>query len=79
MEHITLLNIPIGSVARVQNLLAEGSLRRRLLDIGLTPGSRVTCLFASPAGDPRAYFVRGATIALRSEEAEQVEVICTSE
>lgn len=34
-------------------------MRRRLLDIGLIPGTRVTCTAVSPAGDPAAYLIRG--------------------
>ena len=67
-------HIPIGKTARVSALHAEGSIRHRLLDIGLTRNAKVTCLFQSPSGDPRAYLIRGAIIALRSEEAEKIEV-----
>ena len=44
-------------------------MRRRLLDIGLIPGTRVTCTAVSPAGDPAAYLIRGAVIALRGRDA----------
>ena len=47
----------------------QGALRRRLLDIGLIPGTRVTCTAVSPAGDPAAYLIRGAVIALRGRDA----------
>lgn len=46
----------------------------RLLDLGLTEGTRVCCLLKSPAGDPKAYYIRGALIALRSEDAAFVFV-----
>ena len=48
---------------------AEPAMRRRLLDIGLIPGTRVTCTAVSPAGDPAAYLIRGAVIALRGRDA----------
>ncbi len=71
---MNLHNIPVGSTAYIKKLHTDTGLRRRLLDIGLTQGAKVTCLYTSPSGDPRAYLIRGAVIALRSEEASQIEV-----
>ena len=59
---------------RVSRLLSSGSMRRRLLDIGLIEGTDVECLQRSPAGDPVAYLIRGAVIALRAEDASQILV-----
>lgn len=42
--------------------------------MGLTEGAKATCLYESPAGDPKAYLIRGAVVALRSAEAQQVEI-----
>lgn len=63
-----------GQQATVETLLATDSMRRRLLDIGLVAGTKVTCLQKSPAGDPVAYLIRGAVIAIRSEDAERILV-----
>lgn len=71
MRH-TLDEIPAGGVAVVEALSAEGEKRRRLLDLGFTPGARLTCLFASPFSDPRAYRVRDAIIALRNADAKEI-------
>lgn len=49
-------------------------MRRRLLDMGLIEGTRISCLQKSPAGDPVAYLIRGAVIALRSEDSSQILV-----
>lgn len=71
---MNLHNAPIGSTIYIEKIHTVVGLHRRLLDIGLTPGAKVTCLYASPSGDPRAYLVRDAVIALRSEEANQIEI-----
>ena len=71
---VALCKIPEGKTARVCSLLSTGSMRRRLQDIGLTPGTRVECLQKSPAGDPIAYLIRGAVIALRSEDSQKILV-----
>ncbi|MCD8375689.1 MAG: ferrous iron transport protein A [Oscillospiraceae bacterium] len=61
-----------GESAYVIELGNEASMRRRLADLGLVPGTRVTCLYRSPAGDPAAYLIRGAVIALRRRDAGRV-------
>ena len=70
----TLNTIPEGGKVRVSRLLSSGSMRRRLLDIGLIEGTDVECLQRSRAGDPVAYLIRGAVIALRAEDASQILV-----
>jgi ferrous iron transport protein A len=44
------------------------------LDLGLVPGTRVKTLRVSPLGDPKAYLIRGAVIALRAEEADLIAI-----
>ena len=63
-----------GQRACVTELLAQEGMRRRLLDLGLTPGTSVECELKSPSGDPAAYRIRGALIALRCRDAALVLV-----
>lgn len=63
-----------GEKAVVKSLLAHGSMRRRLLDIGLVEGTQVECVGISPLGDPAAYLIRGAVIAIRSADSRDVIV-----
>lgn len=70
----TLASLPRGSRAIVTGVLADGITRRRLMDLGLVPGTRVEMIRRSPVGDPTAFNVRGAVIALRKEVAGQVLV-----
>lgn len=69
-----LCDISPGNIAVVSDMYAEGSIRRRLRDIGLVEGTAVECLMKSPLGDPTAYLVKGAIIALRQEDAASVAV-----
>lgn len=74
-EKIIPLNLlPTGSSGRVKELRSLDGMRRRLLDLGLINGTVVESLRRSPFGDPTAYQIRGAVIALRSEEASHVFV-----
>ncbi len=74
MKKMPLNCVAEGQTVRVDELLATGSLRRRLLDIGLVEGTDVSCLQRSPAGDPVAYLIRGAVIAIRSEDSANILV-----
>lgn len=71
---ISLDKLPLGSFGKVKKLIAEGISRRRMLDLGLIYDTTVESLRKSPAGDPTAYEIRGAVIALRSEEASKILV-----
>lgn len=71
---LTLNAVPEGKIVHVKELLASGSMRRRLQDIGLIEGTKVECLQKSPSGDPVAYLIRGAVIALRSETSAEIVI-----
>ena len=63
-----------GDTATVKEITTEGDMRRRLLDIGLTPGTRVECIGKSPGGDPKAFLIRGAVIAIRNEDCSGIRL-----
>ena len=70
----TLKELCPGQQAVVSGLLSTGGMRRRLLDMGLIRNTVVECLGRSPGGDPTAFLVRGAVIAIRSEDCENILV-----
>jgi len=69
-----LTDLKIGETARVNKLELTGSMRRRVQDIGLIEGTEVECVLKSPGGDPIAYQIRGAIIALRNEDSLNILV-----
>ncbi|SCX91016.1 FeoA family protein [Alkaliphilus peptidifermentans] len=71
---VPLHQLPIGAFGKVKKLSSQGNVRRRMLDLGLITDTRVESLRKSPSGDPTAYEIRGAVIALRSEEASKILV-----
>ena len=77
MEERTLASLREGEWARVIRLDTEQTMSRRLMDLGMIGGTRVQCIQKSPFGDPAAYGVRGAVIALRGKDAALVRVIGT--
>ena len=73
-QFIPLNILPLGKKAKVKALTSDGTIRRRMLDLGLIFDTVVEALQKSPSGDPVAYHIRGAVIALRSEEASKILV-----
>ncbi len=69
-----LCDIQPGQTAQIQNLHASGSIRRRLQDIGCLENTLVKCLGRSPLGDPSAFLIRGAVIAIRKNDSKEILV-----
>lgn len=72
----TLLDLEHGETARVTGIspACQGSQRRRLLDLGVVRGTEIESSLDSASGDPVAYLIRGALIALRREQAAWIRV-----
>ncbi|ADY57176.1 FeoA family protein [Syntrophobotulus glycolicus DSM 8271] len=73
-DQTTLAKVQVGFACTVAALRLDGLLRRRIMDMGIIPGTTVECIRKGPAGDPTAYSVRGTTIALRKEDAAKINV-----
>jgi DtxR family Mn-dependent transcriptional regulator len=75
-EATSLADLNKGVVAEVVEIdhACRGFSRRRLMDLGLTPGAKVSVILDNTFGDPRAYRIRDTTIALRSEQARWIWV-----
>ncbi len=71
-EQRCLNDISPGQTAVIDALNTTGSMRRRLLDIGLVENTVVECIGRSPCGDPTAYLIRGAVIAIRSDDCKDI-------
>lgn len=71
-----LSNLAAGEAGQVIEISrsCRGSERRRFLDLGILPGILITAEFTSPSGDPTAYRIRDALIALRREQAEHIRI-----
>lgn len=69
---VTLNKVSIGEIVKIKEINTLGTMRRRLQDIGMIEGTPVECLHRSPSGDPTAYLIRGAVIAIRAEDSEKI-------
>ena len=66
--------IHIGQTGKVTNVTAETKLRRRLLDMGVTPGATIYLRKKAPLGDPIEITIRGYELTLRKTEADCIEL-----
>lgn len=73
-EYIPLSELPLGGKCKVMEINLEGNIRRRMLDLGLVNGTIVEAIQKGPFGEPVAYLIRGAVIAIRSEVASMILV-----
>lgn len=71
----TLNNININDTVTVFSIKDKCNIKRRLLDIGLIPGTKIKLLYISPFRDPKAYLIRNTIIAIRDNDAKEIEVI----
>lgn len=71
---MTLKDANIGQTVTVLRLKGEGALRRRIMDMGITKGVKITIRKVAPLGDPLELTVRGYELSLRKADAELIEV-----
>jgi len=71
---MVLAEIVVGQVVVVERIGGRGSFRRRLLELGLVPGTRVELVSVAPLGDPLEFLVRGSSLSIRRADAAGVQV-----
>jgi len=71
---MTLDQLPLGQSAKVTKLTGAPAVRRRLMEMGITPAATIQAIRWAPLGDPLDIKIRGYHLSLRREEASAVEV-----
>ena len=71
---MTLNELDLNEIGYIKNINCANSVKRRLLDLGLTPGTKIVPLFISPSGDPTAFEFRGTVIAIRKEDTMLIDL-----
>jgi len=71
---MTLKDLGIGKSGIVETVGGEKVLRRRLLEMGITPGTAITVKKAAPMGDPVELFLRGYVLSLRLDDAQKITI-----
>lgn len=71
---MTLDMLKIGGTGKIRTVGGEGALRRRLLDMGLTPGTIIFVRKAAPMGDPIELHLGGYALTIRKEDAQKISI-----
>lgn len=71
---MNLNELPLNTVGIIDELNCNGNIRRRLLDLGLVKGTKITPVFKSPSGDPTAFEIRKTLIALRKDDSQLINL-----
>ncbi len=71
---MTLAQLKIGSSAIITDVGGDSALRRRLLDMGLTPKTKVMVRKVAPLGDPIELYLRGYELTLRKDDAANIQI-----
>lgn len=74
MNGFTLRDLKVGQSCVVTGVYNKGIMRRRMMDIGIVPGTVIDCVLSSPSGNPMAYRIKNSLIALRNSDALEVGV-----
>ena len=69
-----LREVPVGGKAKVIRIHGEGTVKRRIMDMGITRGVEIFVRKVAPLGDPIEITVRGYELSLRKADAESIEV-----
>lgn len=71
---ITLNELPLNQNGYIEKIELNGNMQRRLLDLGFIKGAKIKPVLISPSKDPRAFEIKGSTIAIRKENAKYILV-----
>lgn len=71
---MTLRDLKPGQSGVVASIKGVGNIRRRVLEMGVTPGTKIDVIKVAPLGDPVEVVLRGYNLSLRKEEAEAIEM-----
>ena len=76
MNHakVSLKSLADGKSSIVEKIELTGATKRRLIEMGITPGTKITVLKRAPLGDPIEILLRGYSLTIRGTDAEQIQV-----
>ena len=63
-----------GQIAKIVHVSGSGPIKRRMMDMGMVPGSEINLIRKAPFGDPIEFRIKGYSLSLRKEEAEKITV-----
>ena len=74
MKQLTVNDLKKGESGVVLSIGSSGALRRRIIDMGITPGAVITLRKTAPFGDPLQIHLRGYELSIRKSEAKEITI-----
>lgn len=74
MNSDTLNNLKLGDVAIIDDNLIRNKNKQNIINLGVSRGTVVKCLYRSPLGDPTAYLIKNVILAIREEDAKYIHI-----
>ena len=67
--------LEISKTGKILKINCQKDIKRRLLDLGMIKGTKITPVLISPSGDPKAFDIRGTLIAIREEDTKLIDIL----
>ena len=67
--------LEINKTCKILKINCQKDIKRRLLDLGMIKGTKITPVLISPSGDPKAFDIRGTLIAIREEDTKLIDIL----
>ncbi len=67
--------LEINKTGKILKINCPKDIKRRLLDLGMIKGTKITPVLISPSGDPKAFDIRGTLIAIREEDTKLIDIL----
>ncbi len=64
----------LKETGEILEIKCEENVKRRLLDLGMVKGTKISPVLKSPSGDPKAFDIRGTLIAIREDDTKLIEI-----
>ena len=74
MEESGLDKLCISDEATVCGYTDDCDIKRRFMELGFVPGTKVKCVLISPMGDPKAFLIKNTVIAIRDEDSRNIKI-----
>ena len=73
-DMMKLNEMEINKTCKIVRINCKDDIKRRLLDLGMIKGTKITPVLISPSGDPKAFDIRGTLIAIREDDTKLIEI-----
>lgn len=71
---MTLLDLKLNEIGNINNIKCSPEIKKRFLDLGFVKNTKISPILTSPSGNIRAYLIKDTLIAIRNEDALNIQI-----